>query len=256
MKNLDFINGKITTRVGVMFLAAAEKKEKISDVFLKIKGVNSIDQLTRSEIKEIENYIKSYSEALHEKKEPGDITFDFIFRGADLHLGKFSNLDLTIEILELVDSFAPENFQRITVFLACLLAPIVKEKIGSTENIGKIAAELDEVIANQTAFADTVSLYFFFLNLKETSLSASPKSLKTWLGLYHFKMKMSRFSIIISERHAKSYHGKSSKLMTILQNTKFFIKTIWAAMCLWNCALTSSLRQWLQTICINLRNRK
>ena len=78
MENLDLINGKINTRTGILFLRATESNEKLTDTFLSIKHVKSVDELTRNEFKQMTLYINSFAEALEKKVKPGDVKFNFI----------------------------------------------------------------------------------------------------------------------------------------------------------------------------------
>lgn len=256
MENLDLINGKINTRTGILFLRATESNEKLTDTFLSIKHVKSVDELTRNEFKQMTLYINSFAEALEKKVKPGDVKFNFVFRNKKVSLGKFSNMDLTVNVIKLLDDFAPDKFDRISLFLSCIFTPLVKRLLLLTDDDCIIANELDDIILSQLPFEDAISLFFFFQNLKKISSPSSRRSLKTYIKLYQFKMNLSIFSTLLYKRRVQYYRKRYCRLMIIFQNMLFLTRMILAALHLSICVLIVLLRDWLMNILRSLRSGK
>lgn len=191
-------------KTGLQLYAALLTSEDKQQVLLGMKGATRPEQLSASELRELSDTMEAFNRAFFTPKNIEQVELNFNIKSGDeeyaVYLGRFTELDLTLEALELLYDFSPSDVERVPMMIGCIYAPIVKQRFGLPESTERLAHEIAEAIKDQAEFSDIYAVYDFFVWWKEILSRGSAPSMPRLMKLYRSARRKGRPSRMIIGR--------------------------------------------------------
>lgn len=180
--------GKIICSQGLEILRELQNAKDATTAFLRLKGVERIEQLTASEIRDLSEMTAAFNEAVLTPKDVRKVDFVLTlkYQGEEyaVVISRIMDLDLTTRALELLENFNYGEIERIPAIIGCIYADSVKHALNLSCSEEKTAYLLTEAIKEQADFSDVYSVYIFFVTWKENSSIHCPLSKKQLTRCY------------------------------------------------------------------------
>lgn len=234
----------ITCALGIELYKAYQNGADPTAILCKLKGVSSPDQLTRAELMELTELSNQFNRTALIPKDINDISIEFTLGEYYVNLGQFSELDITVQALELLEGFNPGELERLPVMLGCIYAPIVRAMFELTEPVAKVAAKVADAIRNQIPFSDVYAVYDFFVSWKEISTRVPSPSFKHSMSNYQLQRVVLRPTRLLIDRSLTRSHRRSGKIMRAIRNSTFIVNMSVAILNRWLWLTMASLREW------------
>lgn len=199
---------KIPCSVGLQMLAALRDKTDTKAVILAFKGVERPEQLTREELVEMTELSRKINAAVLSPRsvEAVKLEFTITVQGVEylVCLPEFSELDITLQAVEMLEDFNPTQVERIPLMIGCVYAPIVRAMFGFPIEDAKLAHIIAEGIKEHADFADVFAVYDFFVLWKVTSMTEPRPSFRHLLRLYRRRRRQTRFLRKLTARYLRT----------------------------------------------------
>lgn len=235
---------KISCATGIELYNAHNHGGDPHRVLCRLKGVDKPEQLTRSELQELTEISDAFNKAALTPKDVRKVKLEFILGDYFVTLGKFSELDITLQALDLVEDFNPEGLDRMPVMLGCIYAPIIKAMFDLPDPVEKVATDTADAILEQVPFEDVYSIFDFFVVWKENFTRVSSPSFKHSMNSYRLRRKVQRPSRLLIGRSLTASRKTSSRIMRVIKNSLFITSILIAIPLRWFWLIIASLRGW------------
>lgn len=213
-------------KTGLYMLSALAKAEDKHKVLLHMKGVERAEQLTASELREISDMMEAFNLAVFTPKNVEQVELEFNIKAGGeeyaAYLGRFTELDLTLEALELLYDFNPSDVERVPMMIACIYAPILKLRYGLPESPERLVHVIAEAIQEKVDFADVYAVYDFFVWWKEILSRGSAPSMPRLMKRYRSTRRRGRPSRMIIERWLTVSRLRQKRITRIINALGFF----------------------------------
>jgi hypothetical protein len=234
----------ITCAVGIALFNAHKSGGDPTQILCRLKGVDRPDQLTRAELRELTAISEAFNKAALAPKDVRDVRIEFVLGDHFVTLGKFSELDITLQALDMVEDFNPEGLERMPVMLGCIYAPIVKHIFDLPEPVAKVAADISDAIREQVPFEDVFSVFDFFVLWKESSTRVPSPSFKHSMNIYRLRRRAQWPIRLLVNRSLKASRSPSAKITRAIKNSIFIATMLVAILNRWFWLTIASLREW------------
>lgn len=204
----------IETYKGIAILNAGEKPEDHIRAILKFKNADRIEQLAYSEIKEVNDMLEEFKEAILSPMDVSKIDFSFHIELngelREVYIGKISRYDMTLTTLMQFEELHVGRWESIPYLVACVYAPIVESMFGIKRMPGMIVQKITNVFMEMD-FRTIYGLYAFFLSYKIAYLKKSNLSIQRFAKCYHRNLKRQKGHLIITQSSKERLSQKRSK---------------------------------------------
>lgn len=234
----------ISCAIGIELFNAHKDGGDPRQVLCRLKGVDRPEQLTRTELQELTEISDAFNKAALIPKDVRDVKLEFTLGEYFVTLGKFSELDITLQALNLVEDFNPADLERMPVMLGCIYAPIIKAMFNLPEPIAKVAAEAADAIREQISFEDVYSVFDFFVVWKESFTRVPSPSFKHSMNNYRYRRRALKPTRLLISRSLTASPKTSSRIMRAIKNLLFIINISSAILSRWFWLTIASLRAW------------
>lgn len=228
---------------GIELLKAYKGGGDPVSVLCSLKGADTVDQLTRSDIAELSGIASDFVKSTLTPKDVTDVELEFTVDGQLIYLGKFNELDLTLAAIELVDGFNQEEYDNIPILLGCIYAPIVKARHSFAENIATVAAKISTAISEQVSFDDVYAVFDFFLIWKSELTRVPGASFRHSMKVYRYLRRAHKPTRLLINRSLTASATRSSGFMRAVQNSIFTVALVCAILTRWFWCTIESLRK-------------
>lgn len=217
----------IETYKGITILNAGENPEDHIRAILKFKNADRIEQLTYSEIKEVNNMLEEFKDAILSPLDVSKIDFSFHLELngelREVYIGKISRYDMTLTTLMQFEELHVGKWEAIPYLVACVYAPMVEAMFGIKRMPGMIVQKITNVFMGMD-FRTIYGLYAFFLSYKIAYLKNSNLSIQRFAKCYQRNLKRLKRHQGIIRSSKKPLSQRKSKLcyrsMTKLHSLK------------------------------------
>lgn len=228
----------ITTEKGIAILNSGETAEDHIKTILRFKNADNIEQLTSSEIKEVNEMLEDFKDAILNPMNPAEVDFHFEIilnnKSHEVYIGKVSKFDMSLNTLMQFEQLEVGRWDSIPYLLACVYTPVVNAMFNLKLPPGVMVHRLTLTFL-QMDFKIIYGLYAFFLGYKMAYLLNSNLSIAQFEKRYRRSLKtlkkhldITRNSGISSRRQrSKSYSqnmiGSNSFLHTLKMIIRLYI---------------------------------
>lgn len=234
----------INTNLGIELCRAYSIKGDVLTVLCKLKGAERPEQLTRSEIKDLTKLSEDFNKSVLTPKNIQDVRLEFTLGEYRVILGKFTELDITLQALDLIEDFNPTEYDRIPLMVGCIYAGLVKRMFDLPQNVAQIASDISDAIGEQVSFEDVYSVYDFFVFWKGIFTETSSPSKKDLMSKYQYRRRVQSPIRLLINRSLTVSPQKSNKITRGLKSLSFITNISVAIMCRWYSIITASLHVW------------
>lgn len=234
----------ISCAVGIQLYNAHKSGGDPRQVLCRLKGVERPEQLTRAELQELTEISDAFNKAALIPKDVREVKLEFNLGEYFVTLGKFSELDITLQALDMVEDFNPEELNRMPVMLGCIYAPIIKTMFGLPDPVAKVAADTADAILEQVPFEDVYSVYDFFVVWKESFTRVPSPSIRHSMNSYRLRRRIQKPTRLLIKRSLTASATTSSRIMRAMRNLAFIIAISSAILSRWFWLIIASLRGW------------
>lgn len=215
----------IETYKGIAILNAGEKPEDHIRAILKFKNADRIEQLAYSEIKEVNDMLEEFKEAILSPLDVSKIDFSFHIELngelREVYIGKISRYDMTLTTLMQFEELHVGKWESIPYLVACVYAPIVESMFGIKRMPGMIVQKITNVFMEMD-FRTIYGLYAFFLSYKIAYLKKSNLSIQRFAKCYPRNLKrLKRHRGIIRSSREPSNQRKSKLCCRSMTKLRF-----------------------------------
>lgn len=151
----------ITCALGIALMQDVADTEGRIKALCALKGVSTPEELSRAELRELTEFSESFNISVLSPKDIKDVRIEFTLGEYRVVLGRFTELDITVQALEMIEDFNPGNIERMPVMLGCIYAPIVKRMFDLPDEVAKVASDVADAIRDQVPFEDVFAVYDF-----------------------------------------------------------------------------------------------
>lgn len=188
---------KVPCELGLNLLSALRDKRDMMSVLLEFKGVERIEQLSREEIETLNQFSEAINKAIFSPKSVDLVRLEFPIevRGEEylVCLGDFSELDITLQSVEMLEDFNPSQVERVPMYIACVYAPIIRAMLDLEIEDGKLAHIVSEAIKKHLDFADVYAIFDFFVWWKVNYTKGPLLSFRRSMRLYRRRRNQTMF---------------------------------------------------------------
>lgn len=210
----------ITTDKGIAILNSGDSPEEHIKMILRFKNADNIEQLTASEIKEVNEMLEDFKDAILNPLDVSTLDFHFHFpiRGKlhEVYIGKVSKLDMSLTTLMQFEQLEAGKWESVPYLIACVYAPVVNAMFDLKQDNGtrilpfRTIQELTNVFMGMD-FKVIYGLYAFFLSYKTAYLQKSNLSIQAFEKRYHRQVKRLKKRGIITPSSATFSKRRKSK---------------------------------------------
>lgn len=223
----------ITTEKGIAILESGEKVEEHIKTILRFHNVENIEQLTSFEIKEVNQELEDFKDAV---LNPLDVTkIDFHFhidvngKLHEIYIGKITKFDMNLTALMQFEALSNDKWNTMPYLIACVYAPVVNAALNLKLPPGTIVQKLTSVFLGMD-FKLIYGLYAFFLSFKTASTQKSRLSIQQYGRHYPRLLMNNRKQKVITKNSGRCLRRpESSKSLikwTGLHSLKSTLKTL------------------------------
>lgn len=226
----------ITTDKGIAILNSGDSPEEHIKTILRFKNADNIEQLTASEIKEVNEMLEDFKDAILNPLDVSTLDFHFHFpiRGKlhEVYIGKVSKLDMNLTTLMQFEQLEAGKWESVPYLVACVYAPVVNKMFDLKQESGarvlpyRTIQELTNVFMGMD-FKIIYGLYAFFLSYKTAYLQNSNLSMNRYAKLYRHRLTMlQRRGAIIPNSATSSKRRKSKNYSRSTTGLSFYGRTL------------------------------
>ena len=219
---------KLTTKTGIELIRAGENEIQIEKVLLSVFGAERKEQLTLSEIHEMNELFLEYCRNMQSPKNIDDVKLQFNVKIEGVEhaviLSRFFDIDLNVHTEILLSEFNPDEFDRITIFVAAMYAPLIQRMFDIKWDISRVALAVSEAL-EECPFEDVYSVYAFFLSWKKDLSTNSGLSMKQFLKTYRRRQKEQKRAKATLKLQSTAFLLRSGRRMTVGRRLNFFVNT-------------------------------
>lgn len=237
---------KISCATGIELYNAHKNGGDPRAVLCRLKGVERPEQLTRAELAELTEISDAFNRAALLPKDVNDVRLEFTLGEYYVTLGRFSELDITLQAIDMIEDFNPADLERMPVMLGCIYAPIIKRMFDLPDPVAKVAAEAADAIREQVSFEDVFAVSDFFGVWKESFTRVPSPSMKHSMKNYRLRRRALRPTRLLIGRSLKASPTRSGRIMRAMKNLGFIIAISSAILSRWFWLIIASLREWWQ----------
>lgn len=237
----------ITTKLGLQLLSVLNNTGDQQKAILQFKGIKNVEHLSRTELQEITELSDAFNKAVLTPKDVKDVSIEFTLGDHMVTLGKFSDLDITIQALELMEAFNPSETERVPTMLGCIYAPIIQEMFGFKDHVSKIAVDVTEAIKEQVSFEDVFAVYDFFVVWKGIFMRVPSPSFMHSMKCYRYQRRVQKPMALIIHRSLTHSRPNSNKITRGLRNLIFIANISLAIATRLFFTTIECLQKWYQT---------
>lgn len=234
----------ISCAVGIELYNAHKNGGDPRQVLCRLKGVERPEQLTRSELQELTEISDAFNKAALVPKDVREVKLEFTLGEYFVTLGKFSELDITLQALDMVEDFNPTGLDRMPVMLGCIYAPIIKGMFDLPDPVAKVAADTADAILEQVPFEDVYSVFDFFGVWKENFMMVPTPSFRHSMNSYRLRRRVQKPTRLLISRSLTALPTTSSRIMRAIRNLRFITSISTAVVSRWFWLIIASLRAW------------
>lgn len=237
---------KIMCGLGIDLYNAYKNGGDPQQVLCKIKGVKQPEQLTRSELLELTEISKGFNESALTPKDVSKVSLEFTLGEYYVVLGNFSELDITLQAIEMIEDFNPVDFERMPVMLGCIYAPMIKEMFDLPEQIAKVAANVADAVREQVLFEDVYSIFDFFGVWKENFTRVPSPSFRHSMNSYRYMRRVTKPTRMLIKRSLTHSPKKCNRITRAIKRLLFIVNILSAIVSRWFWLTIAFFREWLQ----------
>ncbi len=237
----------ISCAIGIELYNAYKNGGDPRMVLCRLKGVERPEQLSRPELTELTEISESFNKSALIPKDVRDVKIEFTMGEYFVTLGRFSELDITLQAIDMVEDFNPADLERMPVMLGCIYAPIIRSMFNIPDPVAKVAADVADAIREQVPFEDVFSVFDFFVVWKESFMRVPSPSMKHSMNNYRLRRKMLRPTMLLINRSLTVSPTKSGRITRAIKNLRFIIAISSAVISRWFWSIIARLRAWWLT---------
>ena len=232
--------GKIICSQGLEILRELQNAKDATTAFLRLKGVERIEQLTASEIRDLSEMTAAFNEAVLTPKDVRKVDFVLTlkYQGEEyaVVISRIMDLDLTVKALDLLENFNYDEIERIPAIIGCIYANNVRQALNLSCSEEKTAYLLTEAIREQADFSDVYSVYVFFVIWKENYSPHCPLSKKQLMRCYRKYRRSQKPIRLITTMLLASSTKRSNRFIFAIKKWLFIksISVIYECRSLWD----------------------
>lgn len=237
----------ITCALGIALMRDVTDTEGRIKALCALKGVEKPEQLSRAELRELTEFSENFNLAVLSPKDVRDVRIEFTLGEYRVVLGRFTELDITVQALEMLEDFNPGDLERMPVMLGCIYAPIVKRMFDLPDEVAQVASDVADAIRDQVPFEDVFAVYDFFVAWKETYLRERTPSFRRSMSNYRISRRVTRPSRMLIRRSLTSSRRRSRKITRVIRGLLFTAAMCGAILSRWFWLAIASWRRWWRT---------
>lgn len=220
----------ITTEKGIAILNSGEKVEDHIKTILQFRNVENIEQLTSSEIKEVNQELEDFKDAILNPIDPTNLDFHFEVilnnKPHEVYIGRVSKLDISLTTLMQFEQLETGRWDAIPYLVACVYAPVVNAMFNVKLPPGTIVHKLTLTFLRMD-FKVIYGLYAFFLGYRTAYLLNSNLSMIQYEKRYHRSLKKLKKQVDITTNSGiYSKHRKSKNYLRNTTGSNSFLHTL------------------------------
>lgn len=237
---------KITCALGIELLRAKDTQERIR-LLCALKDVEQPEQLSRVELRELTELAQSFNLSAQCPKDVKDVRIEFTLGEYRVVLGRFTELDITLQALEMLEDFNPADIERMPVMLGCIYAPIIKRMFDLPQDVALVASDVSDAIRDQVPFEDVYAVYCFFVIWKETFLRERTPSFRRSMRDYRIARRVALPLRMLTRRSLTCSPRTCGTIMHVIKSSLFIVAILGAILSRWFWLTIASLRKWWST---------
>lgn len=204
----------ITTEKGIAILNSGEKVEDHIKTILGFKNADSVEQLTTSEIREVNEMLEDFKDAILNPMDPTEVDFHFEIilnnKPHEVYIGKVSKFDISLNALMQFEQLEVGRWDAIPYLLACVYTPVVNSMFNIKLPPGVMVHRLTLTFLKMD-FKIIYGLYAFFLRYKMEYLQSSNLSTAQYAKRYRRSLKKQKRRPAIIPNSGISFNRQKSK---------------------------------------------
>lgn len=234
---------KITCALGMALLKASDTQERIK-LLCALKDVERPEQLSRTELRELTKISQNFNLSTQCPKDVKDVRVEFTLGEHRVVLGRFTELDITLQALEMLEDFNPADIERMPVMLGCIYAPLIKRMFNLPEDVALVASDVSDAIRDQVPFEDVFAVYDFFVHWRETYLRERTPSFRRSMRSYRIARRAALPSRMLTKQLSTCSPRRSGRIMHVIKSSLFIVAILGAMPSRWFWLTIESLQKW------------
>lgn len=210
---------KLKAYQGIEIAKVGSNESAITTALLKIMGVERIEQLSLSEINDMNEMFLSFQDSIMNPKDIRNIRLRFVMvhrgKSYEVDLCDFDEIDLTLNAETFINEFNPGEFDRVTLLIACIYAPLVKKMFNFPDNVERVIISLESAL-RECSFEDIYGIYDFFLGWKDELKKGYCLSMRQYMKTYLKRIKNRKHMKTIMPMQSVNYLTRSRKHTNVL----------------------------------------